>query len=774
MKKCVKAILCIWLVAALLLAAACGGGGGGGNGSDGVNVTGTVGMGRFMERDISPPIEGQFLSFAASDGTLIAVEVGLSVRYDSSDGGQTWVQAPAFTGDIGQFASIQMATLLPCGSLLAQLFRGGEGIIKIDPSGNITDFHIASIDDILTDDDMIMFSLLQRLGDDRLLVSYTIHGFAPAVIDEDEDENENDDTTRIRTFGGTNSRFEQRTALLDLNGNLIAELPFENISAAVAHGDYFYVLSPWESTINRVYMENGALTSQPTISLAAEGGMGGVRMMGIGIEGSLAVNNDGNLLVLHGGNLLLFENGRSDTMLDGNAFSFGAPNNFVSSMIVLACGNIAMVVSDGITTYLFKYEWDENAVVSLSRTLSIWSLEDNDTVRAAIMELRRRYPDAYITYEVALTSGGAISAADAIRSLNTRLLSGRGPDILILDGVPIDGYAGRGMLLDLTGQVNTEGMFKNLLAPYLTGGQTYVIPTQFSIPVLMGSEQALAESQTLAALIENIVTGNPIPDMQEGRMLGGIPEDERATIAFDSLEELFNFMWYTNASAFLQDNRLEANMLREFLGVIQAISDKYQLAAEDDMDAMSGVFMAVHSGGGSRTNAITGSLMQFMMQSTNLAAFTVDNIMMLQMMTAREDAEIAIFPGLAPGAWLPSTIVGVSADTEVEAFSIEFVNTMLSLQVQQMNHGMGLPVTHAAIQEQINQINRQLAEFEMEPFDIDVGALVGQLQTPALIETTLHEMIWVTVERLCTGRIDLEGAVQEVEQNIRNYLAERS
>jgi len=63
---------------------------------------------------------------------------------------------------------------------------------------------------------------------------------------------------------------------------------------------------------------------------------------------------------------------------------------------------------------------------------------------------------------------------------------------------------------------------------------------------------------------------------------------------------------------------------------------------------------------------------------------------------------------------------------------------------------------------------------DQEPFNLDLDALVQQLQTPAVIETTLIEIIWETAERLCAGAIDLEGAVREVEQNIRNYLAERS
>ena len=180
-------------------------------------------------------------------------------------------------------------------------------------------------------------------------------------------------------------------------------------------------------------------------------------------------------------------------------------------------------------------------------------------------------------------------------------------------------------------------------------------------------------------------------------------------------------------------------------------------------------------GGGGGMSILPGSPMQFMMQATNMAAFSVDSLTLLQMTERREEPSAhALFPGLSQGAWRPSTIVGVSADTSVEDFAIRFVNTMLSLDVQLMNHGEGLPITREAVQSQIDLVNELLAEHNLGSFDVDVHGLVSGLRVPSIIETTLRDMIWETVERLATGRVDLEGAVGEVERNIRNYLAERS
>ena len=52
-----------------------------------------------------------------------------------------------------------------------------------------------------------------------------------------------------------------------------------------------------------------------------------------------------------------------------------------------------------------------------------------------------------VEYEAAIGEGSAVTAQDAIKNLNTRLLNGDGPDVMLLDGCPAENYAARGMLI---------------------------------------------------------------------------------------------------------------------------------------------------------------------------------------------------------------------------------------------------------------------------------------------------------------------------------------
>ena len=61
-------------------------------------------------------------------------------------------------------------------------------------------------------------------------------------------------------------------------------------------------------------------------------------------------------------------------------------------------------------------------------------------------------------------------------------MAGEGPDLLILDGLPADSYAEKGILEDLTDIVEPEKekYFYNIISAYNGGGKIYKVPTAFS------------------------------------------------------------------------------------------------------------------------------------------------------------------------------------------------------------------------------------------------------------------------------------------------------
>jgi len=785
--------MCLLLAGALLFTAACGS-------KENGNENDPTSAGRYVESDITPPIDGRFTSFLSAGGAIICFSEGLKTRYESMDGGGSWNESPGPGGGTDRYRNVESQTMLQDGSLL--VYIQGEGLGIVAPDGRFVPYAIDDIDKEIAEGNNISLPLIQALSGDRLVISYmtggmiqSTQGRAPLGGSATPDENLQGDVReaapapaggpgaqgepRGGTSGGSSiMSMRPKTFMYELStGQVIAELQVDDATAAVSDGTYLYILDSGKK-VTAYNLSDGTSSGKPDLRFggvqANEGPGPAIMRMGTAGGNLLALGSTGGLYAAQDGALLLADNdGNVSTVLESTAYSIGAPRSIVSSMFALGDGSIVVnMLVNGQANRLYKYVWDADATVNPDKILTVWSLEDNNFVRAAIAEVMKSHPDAYITYEVALGGDNAMSASDAIRTLNTRLLSGNGPDVILLDGCSTDSYADRGMLLDMSGMLDTGDVFDSLLEPYINDGKLYCLPAQFFMPMLMGSEEALADARTLDELVALVVGGNELPSGggPGPRPFSAVDESERSALYFSDLKELCDILWLSCAPDIVNDNRLDTDALRRYLQAVKAISDKYNLTES----ARNAIGMSVGFSDGGAVSALSGSLVWYTMQLTHYAAFSAGNLQLMQMMMEREGSALALFPGLTPGVWQPSTVVGISADAAAPDFAVGLVQAMLSVQVQQLNYGTGLPVTRAGFIAQTDAINNLRLQFGQDAFEFDPNNLIGQLLRPSADDTVLTDMMWGTVERCCNGDIDVEGAVKEIEQNVKNYLAERS
>lgn len=166
---------------------------------------------------------------------------------------------------------------------------------------------------------------------------------------------------------------------------------------------------------------------------------------------------------------------------------------------------------------LYKCEWgvwEEEKQVSKDK-LRIYSLKDNPFVRQVASLFQEKHPELEVSLEVGYTGEDSVTLSDAIRTLNTQLMAGEGPDILVLDGLPADSYAEKGILEDVTEIVEPEKdrIFYNIISAYNRGESVYKVPTTFSIPVILGDEEVMAAKNSedlFETLEEKSNTGIPI------------------------------------------------------------------------------------------------------------------------------------------------------------------------------------------------------------------------------------------------------------------------
>lgn len=248
---------------------------------------------------------------------------------------------------------------------------------------------------------------------------------------------------------------------------------------------------------------------------------------------------------------------------------------------------------ESLSSHLYRIYWDSNAQAEqTSLGLTVWSLENSDTVRYAISRYEDQYPDQKVEYQVALAEG--TSREDAISALNAALLAGSGPDVLILDGMDWEVYRDQGLLEELSGVLPLDSLEQAITAPFQKEGKVYVMPARFALPVLCGTAQDLEGVISLDTLAQKLLSlpARPVYDCQDNAYYE--PLEQPYGLGFISLEQLLDFTLESSASALVQDG-INSQAVGEILSFVQQVGGYYGM--DQYQNFLSNAVVAGDSGG---------------------------------------------------------------------------------------------------------------------------------------------------------------------------------
>ncbi|MDE7429652.1 MAG: extracellular solute-binding protein, partial [Lachnospiraceae bacterium] len=113
--------------------------------------------------------------------------------------------------------------------------------------------------------------------------------------------------------------------------------------------------------------------------------------------------------------------------------------------------------------YMVEMYYDETLPARPAKELTVYSLNENGRVRYAGRLFQKEHPDVLVNYETGMDGDSALSREDALKNLNTKILAGEVPDVIILDNIDMEQYAEKGVLKELD----------DFLAPYEEEGILY-------------------------------------------------------------------------------------------------------------------------------------------------------------------------------------------------------------------------------------------------------------------------------------------------------------
>ncbi len=158
---------------------------------------------------------------------------------------------------------------------------------------------------------------------------------------------------------------------------------------------------------------------------------------------------------------------------------------------------MAIRETEGVPEFLVLYDNSElmcytydDLLPAVPEAMRVFSVYEDSQVMRAVNGFRRKHPEIPVIYEAGMNSEYGKTMDDMLKNLATEIAAGNGPDILVMDDIPFDSYAEKGVLADLSDLregMRAEDWFANVIDAFAKDGKLYAIPMTFSVPVLGGS-----------------------------------------------------------------------------------------------------------------------------------------------------------------------------------------------------------------------------------------------------------------------------------------------
>lgn len=270
----------------------------------------------------------------------------------------------------------------------------------------------------------------------------------------------------------------------DLGGNLLKSYNI-GIGNYIVKDNEIIVLDIKETSLTIYDLETGDIKSN-------------VSKPDLDYSDILSVDGNGNIYICgkNGIEKFLRDSGSFEKIIDGNSTYLGMPTSFVNDVTAINENEYYSLFYDSSSgDKIIKYTYDENANKNFKAELNVYMLQDNPFIKQAIFNYKKDNPDIDINIQVGYDEHNGITKEDAIKNLNTEILSGKSADIIILDGLNVDNYIEKGVLLDISDVimplVDSNEILENIVNPFIKDGKIYTIPTRFAPSTIWGNSEII-------------------------------------------------------------------------------------------------------------------------------------------------------------------------------------------------------------------------------------------------------------------------------------------
>lgn len=371
-----------------------------------------------------------------------------------------------------------------------------------------------------------------------------------------------------------------------------------------------------------------------------------------------------------------------EQVIDGSLSMLSNPNYKISDMFCQENDTFLALFTNG---KLIRFTYDETVPTVPEHVLNIYSLEEDDAVRLAIAVYQASQHDVFVNYKVGMTGDGSVTREDALKKLNTEIMAGTGPDLIVMDGLPFNSYVEKGLLLDLTDYFAEysakEPLFDNVIDALKVDGKAYVAPGYIYVPMIAGNKKYVENMTDMSSIADGV---EAIREDNSGTDILRIGTGKGIIKRFSAVSEP---LWQK------EDGTLDRAVLEEYLTACKRIYDAQMegLPADriqylDDMNVRWEEF----SGQTADTSewAIYMETMQYIGKEVLMPVgwltypYGYSEVTSLERVQGLEDTMYRQMEGQCSHTFLPMTMLGISAASAQTEAAKDFMDAFLSAEVQ--------------------------------------------------------------------------------------------
>lgn len=476
-----------------------------------------------------------------------------------------------------------------------------------------------------------------------------------------------------------------------------------------------------------------------------------------------------------------------EKVVDGKLCSLSSSDFGMRRLVVGQDNDFFVLGGDGLDFKLLHYTYSSDTPTTPGVTLSLYSLIEDDNITKWIPQFQKKYPDIYVDYQVGMSQEDGVSVSDALKNLNTEVMAGKGPDVFLLDNLPIDSYVEKGMLEDISHILDevdsTDGLLENVKNCFEKDGKIYYMPARIGIPVMAGKKENLEGIIDLSSMAEKAAK------MKEEAPDAYVFNPYRWIVYLVELwTDTCSPAWTT------EDGAINEEALKEFYTRIKEMYDldenpyADQYSEEDMID--TDIMNHYYTGIGSDAMMLSGDIGKIAYGSVSGVSEYSELCSVLQ----EKDMVMKPWNGQVENCFVPNLMLGISSKCKEKEAAETFLSYCYSKDVQKLDSYAGFAVNRAVLDDmdywkegaqeesssgssimtpdgeviQLMVTNIALEEEHIQP----LREIIDQVKNPVPYNYLVTNAVEKEALSIASGQESIDEAVANVSQKLNLYLTE--